>query len=365
MHINRIDKPLLALILLLTLGGFFIYISASFKLISTKDTAGFLSALLNQFLFGVAAGLIVMFGASRIAPERWQKLSLFIFVTSVAVTLLVFVPYIGVELRGAKRWIDIGPVSFQPAEFLKLGVILYLASLLARNKKQFESFRGLLPFILVLSISGAILLSEPDTDTFGFIVLASLSMFVMAGGKWRHLLALIVIGVMCFAFLVETRPYLKNRVETFLRPEKADPLGSGYQIEQSLIAIGSGKLLGRGFGQSVQKFGFLPEPTSDSIFAVAAEEFGFLGGVTIITLFSAFAIRSLVIARKLKGNFGQLFIVGAVILIIGESFVNIASLTGLIPLAGTPLLFISHGGTALFFTLFMCGIMLSLSRQRQ
>lgn len=366
MRTRKVDKIFLFLILLLTFGGFFVFASASFKLLSEKSQDGFTDAIVNQFLLGVVGGLIIMAVVSRINYHRWKKSALWVFLASVAATLLVFIPGFGVEVGGARRWITLWSFSFQPSEFLKLGSLLFIAALLSSGREQVKTFsRGLIPVAIVLAVTGGILLSQPDTDTFGFIALAGLSMFIAAGGRWRHLFVAGIIGTVILVSLIETRPYLKERFSTFFQPTTADSLGPGYQIEQSLIAIGSGGFFGRGFGQSIQKFGFLPEPTTDSIFAVAAEEFGFLGSIIIIGLFVLFGLKGVAIARKTHDSFGKILTIGVTVLIVSQSFVNIAAMTGLVPLAGTPLLFVSHGGTALFFTLAACGIVLNISKSRR
>jgi cell division protein FtsW len=190
-------------------------------------------------------------------------------------------------------------------------------------------------------------------------------MFIVAGGRWRDVLILFIIGVIAMGFLVTARPYLQDRIEVFLNPEEADIRGSGYQINQSLIAIGSGGLTGRGFGQSVQKFGRLPEPIGDSIFAVAGEEFGFIGASFLIILFVAFALRGLRVALRSPDSFGGLLALGIVILITSQSFINIASMLALFPLSGTTLVFVSQGGTALLIALAEVGILLSISRHQR
>ncbi len=363
MRTRRVDKLFLTLTVVVTAVGFFIFTSASFNLISSKGESNFLSAVSNQFFLGVVGGFIALIICNFINYQLLKKFGLWIFLFSLGLTLLVFVPGIGAASGGAYRWLYLGSFSFQPSEFLKLATIIYLASLLSTGKEQVSTLgRGFVPLLLVLGVVGAVLLTEPDTDTYGYIVIAGLAMFIGAGGRWKHLLLVLAIGALMFAGLVTTRPYLKERVKTFLHPQTTDSLGAGYQIEQSLIAIGSGGFFGKGFGQSVQKFGYLPEPTTDSIFAIAAEEFGFLGSAALISIFALLGLRGLIIARKTHNLFGRNLVIGIIALIMSETFTNIAALTGLIPLAGTPLLFVSHGGTALFFALASCGLILSVSK---
>jgi cell division protein FtsW len=220
---------------------------------------------------------------------------------------------------------------------------------------------GLFVGLFVASIP---LMLQPDTGTLSIMVASGIAMSIAGGVRIRHLALLGIIALLALTALAISRPYLMDRITTFMDPA-SDPHGSGYQIKQSLIAVGSGGWFGRGFGQSVQKFSYLPEPIGDSIFSVAAEEFGFLGSVSIVGLFLFFALRGLMIASRAPDRFGGLTVVGIVILLITQSFLNIASMLGLVPLTGEPLAFISHGGTALFFALAGVGIILNISSHKQ
>ena len=360
---KQADKLFLGIVSILLVAGFLIFTSASLGLLA-RTGASFSSVALNQ---GVALviGCAIAFVASKIRYTFWRRWSFYIFLVSIFVTLLVFFPKIGLEFGGGKRWIALGPVTLQPAEFLKIAAVIYCAALLAAAKDRVGTFRGgMMPVILLLSVVGAILLKQPDTDTFISIFLAAMSMFIVAGGRFRHLFALCLISLVGFAVLVFMRPYLMQRISTFLNPS-ADPQGAGYQIQQSLIAIGSGETFGRGFGQSIQKFSYLPEPIGDSIFVVAAEEFGFVGGTALIVLFLFFTLRGFRIAARSPDTFGGLLVTGIVILIVSGSFMNIASMLGVMPLSGLPLLFVSHGGSAMMFTLFQVGIILNISKFRK
>ena len=186
-------------------------------------------------------------------------------------------------------------------------------------------------------------------------------MFLASGANWKHIWGVLGVALAGLATLAFTRPYVMDRILTFFQPA-VDPQGTGYQIQQSLIAIGSGEFFGRGFGQSVQKFSFLPEPISDSIFSVFAEEFGFAGGALLITLFLLFALRGFIIAKNAPDAFSRLTVLGIVILITGQAFVNIGSMLNVFPLTGLPLPFVSHGGTALIVSCAAAGIVLTISR---
>jgi cell division protein FtsW len=207
-------------------------------------------------------------------------------------------------------------------------------------------------------------LNQSDTDTFIVIAGTGMIMLFVAGGKIKDMIILGLILLAIVAGVAYARPYAKQRIITFFN-SASDPRGAGYQIQQSLIAIGSGEITGRGFGQSIQKFNYLPEPIGDSIFAVVAEEFGFIGGIGLIILFMLFLFRSIKIASQAQDSFGGLVVIGIAILVIVESFMNISSMLGIIPLSGMPLLFVSHGGTALIITLGAVGIIANISKYKK
>jgi cell division protein FtsW len=310
-------------------------------------------------------GFLLMLAVSQVQYKHWRQYALIIFGLAIASSLLIFVPGLGLAAGGAKRWLALGPLSFQPAEFLKFALVLYLAAwLAARKDKVKDPWASFLPFVLLMAILGLILAwLEKDTGSFLVTAITGTIMFFVGGGKFRHLLVLGLICVTTLGFLAYTRPHVRSRIETFLNPAH-DPLGSSYQINQSLIAIGSGGLDGRGFGQSIQKFNFLPEPIGDSIFAVASEEFGFIGASLLIILFLIFGLWGYKLGLKIADPFGRLVVIGFVSLILVQSFVNIGAMLGLIPLTGVPLLFVSHGGTALLFSLLEAGIILNISKYR-
>ena len=357
---RRADQTFLRIVIALVIIGFFIFISAWMGLLAREETK-YTGVLLNHFV-SMALGIIALIVASKTPYQLWKKYAFYIFVGSLILTALVFIPGIGVEHGGAHRWIYIGPVSIQPAEFLKIGSIIYLAAFLSSLKNKLHSFKnGVLQISIILAIISAVLLKQPDTGTFFVIVVSVLAMFVAAGGKWKYVFGFFSVGVAGLLALATTRPYIKERLLTFIDPAQ-DTLNAGWQIKQSLIAIGSGEFFGRGFGQSIQKFGYLPEPIGDSIFPVAAEEFGFIGGVVIIALFVALAIRGLTIVKKAPNQFSGLLVLGIVIMITVQSFWNIGSMLGVFPLTGMPLLFISHGGTAFILVMLAVGIVLNVSK---
>lgn len=359
---GRLDYPFLIVVLLLASTGFLIFSSAALGLLA-REGASFSSVAGTQVLFGILCGLIAMWVASRIDFKLLRRFSIYIFGLTWLSAWLPFVPGIGLALKGAHRWIELGGFSFQPAELLKVGTIIMLASYFAGFANRAHTVRqGLVPFLGIVGFAALPLVFQPDHDGILILAIAGASIYFAAGGRFLHLLMLAAIGALAAAAFMFSHPYVMDRIETFLDPSR-DPLGSGYQVTQSLIAIGSGEMFGRGFGQSIQKFAHLPEPIGDSVFAVAGEEFGFVGASFLILLFVAFAAAGLRIAALASDRFGGLMVVGLVMHIVSQSFINIASMLALFPLSGTPLIFVSHGGTALLIALAEAGIILSVSRR--
>ncbi|KKU81524.1 MAG: stage V sporulation protein E [Parcubacteria group bacterium GW2011_GWA1_47_8] len=361
MKSKKVDTMLLSITILLVSTGLFVFTSASFGLFARKGFSLY-SLLFDQVVLGLLIGGIALVVALKVPLSVWRKYSLHLFIGASILTLFVFVPYIGFSHGGASRWISIGSLSLQPSEFLKLGVVVYCAALLPLLKERMRTFSRVFPLILgVMVVPTVILIAEPDTGTLAVTFSAVIAMFLAAGMKFRHLLVMIAVAMLALGTLAMFQPYVKERVLTFFDPSR-DPQGSGYQIQKSFLAVGSGGIMGRGFGQSIQKYGSLPEPTGDSIFAVVGEEFGFVGGTLIIILFLLFGIRGIQIARLAPDAFSGLLAVGIVILIISQSFANIASTLGVVPFTGVPLVFVSHGGTALIAALLEIGILLNISK---
>lgn len=357
-----LDKIFLSIVLLLTAAGFFLFTSASLGLLARDGGANFSNVFLKQVFVGLFLGLLALFGTSHFHYKHIRKFSFYFFLFAIILSLGVFIPGIGMAHGGAKRWINLGFISFQPSEFLKLGFVLYFATWLSAAKDKVRTFKyGTGPFLVIMAIVAILLFLEPDAGTFGILAIAGAGMFFIAGGRLTHMLLLAVIAALSFTILLHFKPYAKERVLTFLEPDR-DPYGSGYQLNQSLIAVGSGGAFGRGFGQSIQKFNFLPEPTNDAIYAVASEEFGFVGSVSIVLMFLFFAMRGFHIAGRSPDTWSRLVVFGIVLLVVSQSFINIASMLGIFPLTGVPLLFVSHGGTALLFALAEAGIILNISR---
>jgi cell division protein FtsW len=360
-----VDKPFLIITFLLILTGLIIFSSAIIMLIGTAkyDTVRF-----NQYGLGFGGGLLLMFICYKIPISFYRKNSFYIYIGSVIAMIMVFIPGLGVSHGGARRWVELFGIRFQPAELYKIGAVLYMALWFMRdfgkkldNTKNF--FIRTMPLLIILGISSILFLLQPDTDILGVICLSLIIMYLLSGGNFKDMFILGFIGVLALSAIIFSRPYVMKRVEIFLNPG-LDPQGSGYQFQQSLIAIGSGGITGRGFGQSIQKYKYLPEPIGDSIFAVSSEDFGFVGSVLLIGLYIAFLMRGFKLAKK-SSSYGSLVIVGLLCLIVIQSFVNMSAMLGILPLSGTPLIFVSQGGTSLLVSLMSIGIILSASKEKK
>lgn len=316
----------------------------------------------RQLFYGVIPGLVVLLIARKIHYGFWRRLAFPAFVLSVFLLVMVFVPGFGSRVYGASRWLKLGPLSFQPSEMLKLSIILYLAAWLeARQEMVKDFFEGLMPFLAVIALVSFLLIKQPDMGTLGVIILISMSIFFSSGARLTHLFMMGAGGFGALMLLIKFESYRMNRLLVFLHPE-ADPRGVGYQINQALLAIGSGGVLGLGLGHSIQKFNYLPEPVGDSIFAIIGEELGMVGCVILVSLFVFFAMRGLNIAKRAPDRFSRLTAIGIVSWITFQAFINISAISGLIPLTGIPLPFISYGGTSLVFLMGGIGILLNISK---
>ncbi len=318
----------------------------------------------RQLVYGILPGMLIFYFFQKINYTYWKKVAVPFFLVSLVFLVLVFIPDVGLNMYGANRWIQLGPISFQPSEMAKLAVILYLASWMqSKGRRKIEDFfEGFLPFLGILALIAFLLIKQPDMGTLGIISLVMLSIYFSAGAKISHLLGLIILGMLSTAILIRIESYRLSRFLIFLNPE-LDPQGIGYQINQALLAIGSGGIFGLGLGHSRQKFNYLPEPVGDSIFAVIGEELGMLGAMALIVIFLLLFFRGIKIAKNAPDDFGKLIGIGISSWIILQTFINISAITSLIPLTGVPLPFISYGGTSLVFLLAGMGILLNISKQ--
>lgn len=361
-EIKKPDYILLTNILILIIFGILILSSVSTSLSQEKFGNSFYY-LNHQLLYGLLPGIILGFLAFRINLNFLKKISHFLFFGNLIILALVFLPGIGISFRGANRWIEFGPISFQPSEFLKLTSILYFASWISSRMEK--SKRGLnknlFAFFLIIILMSLILIFQPDISTLGIIFASCLLIYFLAETPFWHSFLIFLIGFFGLSILIKVAPYRLSRLIVFLNPE-FDPLGIGYQIKQALIGIGSGGFFGKGLGLSEQRFGFLPQSISDSIFAIFAEETGFIGSSILILLFLIFFWRGFKIGKMVNEKFLKLTAFGITFWISIQTFVNIGAMIGILPLTGIPLPFISYGGSHLLAELIGMGILLNISR---
>lgn len=360
-----LDRTFLALLLGLTAIGLIMLASASWPMGFDRFDDGYYF-LKHQLIFGLLPGVVGCLVAMRIPYEQFRRFAPHMLGLSILLLILVFIPGVGAEFGTSRSWIGVGGFSFQPSELVKLTFLIYLAAWLeARSKHELKSVaEGLAPFLTVLGIIALLLILQPDTGTLGIIVLTAFAVYFVAGAPIRYLVALGILAFGGLAALVKISPYRADRVLTFLHPE-LDPLGVGYHINQALLAIGSGGLFGRGYGHSLQKFQYLPEVAGDSIFAVMAEEMGFVLVTAFILFYIAFIFRGLKIAERAPDAFGKYLVIGIMTWFGIQAFVNIGAMVGIMPITGVPLPFVSYGGTALAISLTAAGVVLNVSGVKQ
>ena len=308
---------------------------------------------------GVWAGLgmIALFAGLCFDYRRLQRLVAPLLVLSFALLVLVLVPPFGQEINGTRRWLRLGPVSFQPVELAKLSLLLYLASFLARRGEVVESFaRGLLPLLLMAGAMAGLTMLQPDMGNAVVLIVLTLALAYLGGARPAHMGLIAGAALPLAAVAIAMKPYRLRRVAAFLNPWN-DPQNSGFQIIQSFLALGSGGWLGRGLGESKQKLFYLPESHTDFIFAIIGEELGAMGALVVVGLW-----RGLRIGLRAPEPFGAYLALGLTIMLATQTLVNLGVVTGLLPTKGLPLPFISFGGSALTMTLFSTGILLNISQ---
>jgi len=364
---------LLILISILTVGGllFLSTLSAPASLKTFGNPNYYFFRQTISIVIGLVAFLIFLK-----LPLRWiKKLAPILLILNILILIMVFLPIIGTEFWGAKRWISIGGKTIQPSEFLKITSILYVSSLVSnklsttlkkgnitlsrRNNNNFKEV--FLPFFILLGIITTILIFQKDLSTLGVITITLLTIYFLAKTPLWHTFLFLVIIISGTILLIFFEPYRVRRFLVFLNPE-IDPLGIGFQLRQSLIATGSGGIFGNGLGMSTQKFGFLPQAMSDSVFAIIGEELGFIGSFVLISLFIYFVWLGFKIANKSNDNFSKLTAIGISIWITFQAFINIMSSIGMFPLSGIPLPFLTYGGSHIIAELAACGILLNISK---
>lgn len=356
-----VDATLLTVLALLLMCGLLTLFSATYY--KAVDHGDALLEVKRQ-LIGVGLGAALMLVTSRIPYTFWRDPRVVVAGLAVSCVLLVLViiPGIGVSLNGSRRWLSIAGMSFQPSEVAKIASVLYLASTLSYRTKQVENlFRGIVPLFVVPGILFLLILEQPNLSTAGSIVIVAVLMMLLAGAKWGHLTLMGVVGLCVGAVYAWIEPYRRERLLSFRDPF-AQMSDEGYQLAQSLIAIGSGGLFGRGLGQGRQKFSFLPYPESDFIFAIVGEDFGLFGCLVVIVLFLAFAFAGMRIAVSCPDRYGCLLAAGLTAMIVVQAALNIAVVIGVMPTTGLPLPFFSAGGTSVSLLMASTGIILSVSR---
>ena len=355
------DGTLALILALLMMCGLLTLFSATYY--KAVDQGDALLEVKKQ-LIGVGLGAFLMFLTSRIPYSFWQKprVVMLALTGSFALLVLVLIPGIGVYVNGSRRWLNIAGLSFQPSELAKIASVMYLASTLSFRLKQVERlWTGILPLLAVPAAMFLLILQQPNLSTAGSIMIVAILMMLLAGAKWKHLSLMGLAGLAVGFAYAWVEPYRRERLLSFRNPF-AQMSDEGYQLSQSLIAIGSGGLFGRGLGQGRQKFSYLPYPESDFIFAIIGEDFGLFGCCVVILLFVAFAVAGMRIALNCQDRYGCLLAAGITAMISVQAFINIGVVVGILPTTGLPLPFFSAGGTSISLLMAAVGILFNISR---
>ncbi|HTX56827.1 MAG TPA: putative lipid II flippase FtsW [Candidatus Acidoferrales bacterium] len=313
----------------------------------------------------LVVGSIVAYGTYRLDYHLLKKWAPYVLVFTVLSLLLVFVPHVGFAVNGARRWIGAGSITFQPSEFAKLGLVIYLAAMLATRGERIVSLvHGLFPLCIPVVLIAVLVLKEPDMGTASLIVMIAFALFFAAGARLTHLLAILLATTPAALLEVIANPYQRARVFAFLNPWK-DPQNTGFHIVQSLLALGSGGLFGVGLGDSRAKFFYLPEQYTDFIFSILGEELGLIGALAVVILFIVFGYRAIRIAITAPDRFGFFLTIGCMAIVVIQAFVNIGVVTSSWPVTGVPLPFISFGGSSLIVNLVAVALIANVGRGRR
>ena len=357
---NSGDFLLLAVVILLLGIGLAVLFSASYFYgeLRFQDPLYFLK---RQFI-KAAVGAVLAFFLARIPMETIRRFIPTLLLISFILTGLTFMPGIGIEIMGAKRWIFIGGISFQPSELAKVAVILYLAYIFSKKEERIDDFfNAVFPPLLVVFVFIALIYFQNDFSTAFFLFLLALAMFFIARIRVIYFILLGAVGMPLTIVLILTKEHRVRRILAFLNPDM-DPIGAGFQVNAAQDALINGGIWGVGLGEGIKKLGGLPEAHSDFVFAVLGEEMGFIGVMFIIALFAAFSFRGYSIALKSEDRFGYYLAFGITTAILFQALLNIAVVSGIVPATGIPLPFFSSGGSSIVMTLLMCGLLLNLSR---
>ncbi len=316
----------------------------------------------HQVLYGFIPGIVAFYIFSRIDYRKWKKFSSLLLFFSLLLLITVFIPGVGRVYNGSRSWVNIFGFQFQPAEIVKLTFILYLASWIdSRGEKIKEFYDGFVPFLCVLGSIVLLIFLQPDFGTMAIIIFISLICFFIGEGNLKHISYLIFLFMGLALVAVKMAPYRLSRFLVFLNPN-IDMRGAGYHLNQALIAVGSGGIFGLGLGQSRQKYGYLPEVSGDSIFAIMAEEIGFILCLLFIFLVFLLVSQGIKLARSCNDKYSRVLVSGIIVWIGFQSFINIGSVIGLMPMTGVPLPFVSYGGTAMIINLAAMGILFNVSK---
>ena len=360
-RVKPVDKTLLTIMALLMMLGLLTLFSATYY--KAQEGGDPLSEVKKQ-LFGALIGAAAMAATMRIPYSFWGKrrVALSGVIVSAVLLLLVVIPGVGRSINGSRRWLSLGPLSFQPGELAKYAVVIFMAAALTgREKKIGKLLTGILPMLIVPGVMFLLILEQPNLSTAGTIIIVSVLMVMLAGARWRHMLLLGAGGLAVGSYYAWSAEYRRERLLSFTDPF-AKMSDEGYQLSQSLIAFGSGGLFGMGLGQGRQKYAYLPYPESDFIFAIVGEDFGLAGCLAVIFLFIAFLLAGMRIALHCEDRFGCLLAAGIVGMISVQAFINMGVVVGVLPTTGLPLPFFSAGGTSLSITMAAVGIVLNISR---
>ncbi|MBQ8312477.1 MAG: putative lipid II flippase FtsW [Clostridia bacterium] len=359
--LNPVDGTLIAVLIMLLLAGLLILFSATYY--TAQDRGDPLGEVKKQ-LIGIGLGTVAMLVTSRVPYRFWRDTWVVVGALGISAVLLILViiPGVGVYLNGSRRWLSIAGMSFQPSEFAKIAVVLYMATTLTYRGKRIKSLIfGIVPVLLVPGVVFLLILQQPNLSTAGSILITSLIMIIMAGARWHHIAMMLIGGMGVGGFYAWSAPYRRERLLSFTDPF-AKMNDEGYQLAQSLIAFGSGGTFGMGLGMGRQKYAYLPYPESDFIFAIVGEDFGFVGCVAVIALFVAFMLCGMRIATRCRDKFGALLSAGITCSITVQAFLNMGVVIGILPTTGLPLPFFSAGGTSISITMAAVGILMNISR---
>jgi len=315
-------------------------------------------------LMWTAFGVVAFFVAYRLDYRRWQEWSMPLVVAAVALCAIVLLPNVGIMVGGSRRWLGLGWMRFQPSELAKLALLVFSADLLTRREREVGDWRVVLrPVLMVCATLGALVYIEPDLDSTVVLALITVAVLIAGGVRFRHLGTLAAIGLGLGTIMAIAEPYRRARVLTFLHPT-SDASNAGYQILQSMIAFGEGGVTGVGLGAGSAKYHFLPNAHTDFVFSIIGEELGLIGCVAVLGLFVAFAVFGISIALRAPDRFGTLLAAGITVWVTAQAAINIGGVTGLLPVSGIPLPFVSFGGSSLVITMLASGILANVGRAR-